>query len=355
MRLFYIVSLCFMMLGFLKAPRQNMMVFNPASDSQKTIGTISNNPTLPLNETFIVVGEKNGWVRLYDLKRRSTIWWVQLSDRLSAASLIGNDIFLSDLSGELTSVDFQSGKASWTKKHQGYTFKKPINAPCGIIIQTANQQIVCYDIKTGQEKFTTPLGSYSGAAVIRSYTKPVVHNGQVFAASDAGIVLKLDGITGKILQKSAPLSVGAKFRGVIGNLFVSGQSILFGEYGGKLNKLDVSTLKITQSVSFGRLYDVKYNSNSVLISSKNGSVKSLDLNTFQEKWAYQHDENVSHLQWVSDSWYGVGSRGSLFSLSVSGQLRWRDFLETELRQNIFKCMDSICFSSASSSLYFYKR
>jgi len=355
MRVIATLFLSILLLGALKAPRQNMLVFHPSFDAQKTIGAISVNQIISLSKELIVVGEGDKWVRLYDLKRGSTLWWTKVKGGLSVASMIGNKVFLASLDGELYALETKTGKLSWQKRHQGYTYKKPVNAPCGVFIQTANQQLLCYDIESGQEKFSTPMGGgFNGATVIRSYTTPIVHNGQVFVASDAGVILKVDGQSGKILQRSSPVSVGSKFRGVLGDLYVSGQSLLFGEYGGKLNKLDISTFKLTQTESFGRLYDVKYNADSILVSTKNGMIKSLDLVSLKQKWAYQHDENVSHLDWVSGAWYGAGSRGSLFSLDVTGKLRWRDFLETELRQDIFPCVDSVCFSSASSSLYLYR-
>ena len=114
-------------------------------------------------------------------------------------------------------------------------------------------------------------------------------------------------------------------------------------------------MKPLQSVSLGRLYDLASHNGEILVSTKNHQLKSLSKSDLKELWTYQHDENISYLKNVEGQWYGVGSRGSIVSVDSKGKQRWSDFLETELRPEIFACGSSVCFSSASSSLYSYQR
>ena len=343
------------MLGALRAPRQNMIVFENKFDQSKPIGSLEPNKHIELGGSQILVGYQNGWVSLYDFTSRSNIWWQAIKGDLSAAAMMDGRTAVSSTDGVLYFLDSKTGKLIWQQKHQGFVEKKPIKANCGIAVQTANELLYCFDQTSGKEVFNTPLGGTTGRTTIRSYSQIVSSGNFLWLGSNSGTLVKIDGSSGRIIQKSNPAQVGGKFKSIVGEIVVGSDYIIFGEYNGNIQKVSKQTLKPLQSVSLGRLYDLASHNGEILVSTKNHQLKSLSKSDLKELWTYQHDENISYLKNVEGQWYGVGSRGSIVSVDSKGKQRWSDFLETELRPEIFACGSSVCFSSASSSLYSYQR
>lgn len=165
-------------------------------------------PALDRDTGDLMVGTRDGWVRLFD-RRGRPIWYRELGVAPIGMPLLTFDgAFVALADGRLVALDRFSGQVLWEQQLRAQVLNQPVEQDGVLFVGTDHDSVHALDAETGD-----PLWVYRRSTpsrlTIRGGSGVSVEDGRVFAGFSDGTLVALDVDEGRLLWQTgiAPGSV----------------------------------------------------------------------------------------------------------------------------------------------------
>lgn len=261
-----------------------------------------------------------------------------------AATLSKGRLFVMSKSGSLVALDAESGKQLWAAPITGYVTHVSPAVTGDLVLAGGGFSFGAWDVATGEQRWSVPL-PYLGQA------SPTVHDGLVIVSSQERWSYGLDVQTGEIRWRVATegivfgaaaifdeQAIYATDEGIVyavdldsgrvvwrrqvnGSVFaspvVSNGVVLVTTQTGELFALNAESGSLRWSTLQGGTASVASDGETVVVSSSDGGVYGLELDTGDQRWLYPTGKVGLTAPALSDGLALIGAGNTLLAIDLS--------------------------------------
>jgi outer membrane protein assembly factor BamB len=339
--------------------RLRSLRLTPGVDASKPVG-------VSLRSGFSVQGDTlvgdwgDGWVGARSVNGNRFSWWFDAgSDVTSPIFNAGGFIVFSTRSGKVFKVDIASGKRAWEASLDAFSDRKPLVSGSTVIIQAASQVIYAIDYQTGKSLWLFDAGFPEGLTV-GGGPAPVVWADALVVGLANGDVVGINLQSGKEVWRSTPPAGEARFRDVVGELFVRDGTLFVARYDGSVTALDIKDAKgearTVWQEKFPAIAVVTHRNGKMFLGCVNGDVLALDeLNQGRQLWRIANGGSVSTLTAAESRILSTTSDGRIFAMDMqTGELIWHDSVGYAVFAAPLFMDDGIYFITGLGNVYGYR-
>ena len=336
--------------------RMGMNKLVPERDEEKTLAPNEWAGWI-LHRDEIIGGYSDTWLTAYHLKSKQHRWWFSHAKPLSAPPLPReNDLYVATQDGLVTKLDVTTGKKAWEAKLSRFVSRSMAEADRFLVAVTANNQIYGLDTQSGIVKWVYGFDA-SESIPMALVAAPVVRDKVVYIGLGTGAIVALGLADGKELWRYEGDYSSARFKDVVGGLYLVGTKLIFSRNDGRVVAFEyVNAVRaaiwetMLPSITTSELREgVLY------LGCLNGDVIALDALSGKKLWQFNLSEPVASLVAGENAVYVGTTKGMIAKIQQKdGTLAWFDHVRGTLYTKPFFYADQVHFLSGMEVIYSYK-
>lgn len=331
----------------------------PETDAFKPLG-------LSLRSGFSVQGDVlvgdwgDGWVGARSVNSNRFAWWFNAGAEVTSPIFnAGGFILFTTRAGKVFKVDITTGKRAWEASLDSFSERKPLVSGSTVIIQAASQVIYAIDYQSGKSLWLFDAGFPEGLTVSGG-PAPVVWADALVAGLASGDVVGINLQSGKEVWRNAAAAGDARFRDVVGELFVRDGTLFAARYDGSVTALDIKDAKgdarVVWQEKFPSIAVVTHRNGKMFLGCVNGDVVALDeMNQGRQLWRAANGGSVTNLTAAESRVIASTADGRIFSMDMqTGALLWHDSVGYSVFAAPLFMDDGIYFITGLGNMYGYR-
>lgn len=334
---------------------------SPAVEREKTMASASATG-IAYHKGIAVLAYDQDWVGAFDFATRKPLWWFKGSGGLTApASIFDDAVVLGFRDGSIYRLNLQTGKQEWSTRLASFPSREMIKQDNQLLVVTASQALHSLDFTSGHTKWLVDGGG-AEFLTIRTTAAPTYHQGTVYYGLASGDVLGIDLASGKEVVRFNPDPAPARFRDVIGPLYVmDNDKMLVSRSDGVVGCFYITGSKKGSScwakpLRSDSITATYYGDGLFLTGSFNGFVTAYNPQDGGKKlWQQSIYGSVVDLVLVNNTVFSATSNGKISAFKSSdGTYRWSDHLEGIISSPARVIDDGIFYLTGQNVVYGFK-
>lgn len=307
--------------------RLGMLKLLPEVDEMKPIGR--ENRVGILNHGDAIVGDfGNGWVGSRVFRGDRFNWWFDAGSELTSPLVNpGGFVVFGTRTGKLFKLDISSGKRSWEVALDSFVERKPLLAGSVLLVQTTAQVLYAIDYQTGKSLWVFDAGFPDGLA-ISAGAAPVVFGDTAIIGLPSGEVVGVNLADGKQVWRVNPVVTDARFRDVVGDMFVRDAVLHLTRYDGVVAAIDLksSDIRTIWQERYPSIATSTFRAGRIYIGCINGDVVALDAgNQGRQLWRTITASPLNTITAAETKVVIAGANGHVSALDIqNGEVSWHD-------------------------------
>lgn len=352
-----------------RPPRIGFMSFNKEMDREKTLAAIDT-AGFVYNSGVLVGAVDRRWVLGMSWNSRKDLWWLDGGSLMTAPpGSFGSHVVLGFKDGFVRKVDVLTGKVIWETRLDSFTESGFVLSGTRLYVLTAAQILHALDFQSGQVLWVYD-GGFPDGLTIRGRTKPVVHDGKVYAGVSTGELICVDGQSGKLEWRQNPEFVEGQFHDFVGELHVRDQAIIFARFDGTVGAMGFKgpTRNLVWKREFPSLATMAIRGPRLYLGGVNGDIVALNVSDLlqgdqtsgkasadKDLWRYSTGLTLGTFTVSEDLLIAASVEGRITALhTASGTLVWHDDLQSSLVSPPVVVDQGLYFITGLKSLYGYR-
>lgn len=337
--------------------RVAVMRLLPEIDQMKPVGRDDRVGLLSYGDS--IIGDfGDGWVGSRVFRGDRFNWWFNAGSEVTSPLVNpGGFVVFGTRTGKLFKVDIATGKRSWEASLDSFVERKPVLAGNVLLVQTSAQVLYAIDYQTGKSLWLFDTGFPEGLS-ISSGVSPVVSGDTVVAGLPSGEVIGINLAGGKQLWRVNPVVTDARFRDVVGEMFVRDGVLHLTRYDGVVAAVDLrsSDVRTIWQERYPGIATSTFRAGRIYIGGINGDVIALDsANQGRQLWRTVTASSVSTLTAAETKIIVTSSNGNVFALDIqNGQTMWHDNAGYSIAAPPLFMTDGVYFVTGLGNAYGYR-
>ena len=235
----------------------------------------------------IYFADSEGNVKSIDIASGNINWQKQFKS-LSAgiASGYGTSV-ISDNDGNVIALDQADGSVIWTKNVQGEVLSQAVISAKSIFIKTSSGELISLDKNTGEISWS--YRAKLPPLTIKGSSRPVINEEIIYASFDNGRLVAFEIDTGYPLWDGAiSYTEGvSELENIIdsdSSPLIEGGFAYTTNYQGNLNIFDVAQRRSIWQSKLSSFYTPIITRGLIILIESNSNIKSFSINNLQESW-----------------------------------------------------------------------
>lgn len=336
--------------------RAGIVKLSPERDAEKTLATNEWAGWIQYRDDMIG-GYDDFWLTSYQLKSKRHRWWYNLTKPLSAPPLAHeNDLYVGTQDGLLVKLDATNGKKAWEAKLSRFVSRAMVEADRFVVAVTANNQVYGIDAQTGGVKWVYGFDA-SESIPMAIAAAPVVREKVVYVGLATGAIVALSLNDGKELWKYEGEYTTARFKDVVGSIYLVGQRLIYARNDGRVVALDYQgTVRAALwETVLPSITTSEFREGTLYLGCLNGDVIAIDATSGRKLWQFNLVEPIASMIAGESALYVGTARGMIASIQQKGdKLNWYDHVRGTLYSKPFFYADQVHFMSGMEVIYSYK-
>ena len=235
----------------------------------------------------IYFADSEGNVKSIDIASGNINWQKQFKS-LSAGIASGYGIsVISDNDGNVIALDQADGSVIWTKNVQGEVLSQAVISAKSIFIKTGSGELISLDKNTGEISWS--YRAKLPPLTIKGSSRPVINEDIIYASFDNGRLVAFEIDTGYPLWDGAiSYTEGvSELENIIdsdSSPLIEGGFAYTTNYQGNLNIFDVAQRRSIWQSKLSSFYTPIITRGLIILIESNSNIKSFSINNLQESW-----------------------------------------------------------------------
>lgn len=235
----------------------------------------------------IYFADSEGNVKSIDIASGNINWQKQFKS-LSAGIASGYGIsVISDNDGNVIALDQADGSVIWTKNVQGEVLSQAVISAKSIFIKTSSGELISLDKNTGEISWS--YRAKLPPLTIKGSSRPVINEDIIYASFDNGRLVAFEIDTGYPLWDGAiSYTEGvSELENIIdsdSSPLIEGGFAYTTNYQGNLNIFDVAQRRSIWQSKLSSFYTPIITRGLIILIESNSNIKSFSINNLQESW-----------------------------------------------------------------------
>lgn len=235
----------------------------------------------------IYFADSEGNVKSIDIASGNINWQKQFKS-LSAGIASGYGIsVISDNDGNVIALDQADGSVIWTKNVQGEVLSQAVISAKSIFIKTGSGELISLDKNTGEISWS--YRAKLPPLTIKGSSRPVINEDIIYASFDNGRLVAFEIDTGYPLWDGAiSYTEGvSELENIIdsdSSPLIEGGFAYTTNYQGNLNIFDVAQRRSIWQSKLSSFYTPIITKGLIILIESNSNIKSFSINNLQESW-----------------------------------------------------------------------
>lgn len=235
----------------------------------------------------IYFADSEGNVKSIDIASGNINWQKQFKS-LSAGIASGYGIsVISDIDGNVIALDQADGSVIWTKNVQGEVLSQAALSAKSIFIKTGSGELISLDKDTGDISWS--YRAKLPPLTIRGSSRPVISEDIVYATFDSGRLVAFEIDTGyPIWDGAISYTEGvSELENIIdsdSSPLIEGGLVYTTNYQGNLNIFDIAQRRSLWQSKLSSFYSPLISRGLIVLIESNSNIKSFSITNLQESW-----------------------------------------------------------------------
>lgn len=330
---------------------------NPELDQQKPLAPFDKSGWVIVDRMLVGAVDQQ-WLLSKNLETSSLNWWVKLGSALTAPPLaIDKKILIGTKDGLIRLLDALDGSTLWELQAGSFVDRPFQVVGDRVYFSTISQQVFSVSLKDGARQWIYDAARPSSLQV-QTGAGLLVSGDKLYFGSTDGIIHCMDRQSGH-LSWSYKLDTkdNSRFKDIVGQLALIDSSLLVSSYSGEIASLDLSGISVSLNwrQSLPSITTSFFQNGIWYLGHINGDVRAIDGRNGKEIWTVAIGSAVSGFYVSESKVYVTSATGAVAALKISdGAFEWLDNLDGAIHAQAIAFGDILYIPTGLKVLYGYQ-
>ena len=329
---------------------------NPQLDQQKPLAPFDKSGWTIVDGMLVGAVDKQ-WLISKKLENSSLNWSVKLSSALTAPPLaIDKKILIGTRDGLVRLLDASDGSTLW-ELQAGSFIDRPFQVVGdSVYFSTISQQVFSVSLKDGARQWIYDAARPS-AIQVQTGAGLLVSGDKLYFGSSDGMIYCMDRQSGHLSWSYKLDTKGSRFKDIVGQLALIDSSLLVSSYSGEIASLDLSGVSVSLNWrrSLPSITTSFFQNGIWYLGHINGDVRAIDGRNGKEIWKITLGSAISGFYVSESKVYVTSTTGAVAALKISdGAFAWLDNLDGAIHAQAIAFDNTLYIPTGLKVLYGYQ-